>query len=114
MSSVLNKGLKFCPAKRGVNYTQLLADLFRLERKMAWRYHFHDPNEEDDNVEIEDNFQCPFKDKNEKTNLPKDYPREISDFVNSVRSDLTGSAETNKNYSNLTKEEWEALDNMNR
>ena len=31
--SLLNKGLKFCPAQKGVNYTQLLADLFRLEKK---------------------------------------------------------------------------------
>ena len=34
--------------------------------------------------------------------------------MNSVRSDLIGSAETNNKYSNLTKKEWEALDKLNR
>ena len=47
MKSVLNKDLNFCPSKKGVNYTELLADLFRLERKMAWKYHFQPSLEEE-------------------------------------------------------------------
>ena len=113
MNSVLNKGLKFCPAKKGINYTQLLADLFRLERKMAWKNHFHDAYEDDETVQTEDNLKCPFKDKKERTNLPKEYPKEITDFINAVRSDLIGSAGNNRKYSNLTKDEWEALEQLN-
>ena len=113
MESVLNKGLNCCPAKKGVNYTQLLADLFRLERKMAWRHFYHDAEEEEQpGNENEKTSEIPFKDKMEKRNLPREYPKEISDLVNSVRSDLIVSEE-NK-YSNLTKEEWEAIEKLNK
>ena len=44
--------------------------------------------------------------------MGREYPKEISDLVNSVRSDLIGSEE-NK-YSNLTKEEWEAIEKLNK
>ena len=63
----------------------------------------HD-SEEGENNYTENTNSCPFKEKKEKTNLPKEYPKEITDFVNSVRSDLIGSAQNNNKYSNLTKE----------
>ena len=107
--SVLNKGLNFCPAQKGVNYTQLLADLFRLERKMAWTHHFRD-EEKEDSSEVKKKF--PFTDKKQKTNLPPEYPKEISEFINSVRSDLIGSKRKSK-FSNLTADEWRALDELN-
>ena len=44
--------------------------------------------------------------------MPEFYPKEINEFISSVRSDLIGSAEKTR-YSNLTKEEWEALDWLN-
>ena len=44
--------------------------------------------------------------------MPNEYPREINEFISSVRSELIGS-ESKTKYSNLTKEEWEALDELN-
>ena len=38
--SLLNKGLNFCPTPKSVNTTQLLADMYRMERKFSWR-HFY-------------------------------------------------------------------------
>ena len=69
--SLLNKGLKFCPAQKGVNYTQLLADLFRLERKVAWKHHFKD--EENENETTGEKNQFPFPGKKKKTNMPEFY-----------------------------------------
>ena len=34
--------------------------------------------------------------------------------MNSVGSEIVGSANPNNKYSNLTKEEWEALEKLNR
>ena len=42
---------------------------------------------------------------------PKNYPKEISNFISSVRSELIG-AEKRTQFSNLTKEEWEALEKL--
>ena len=114
MRSVLNKGLNFCPSKKGVNYTELLADLFRLERKMAWKYQFHGSEEEEQRGSSSDHLKTPFDDKKKRTNLPKEYPKEITEFVHSLRSDLKGSTENKDKHSNLSKEEWEALDQLNR
>ena len=106
--AALNKGFNFCPAQKGVNYTQLLADLFRLERKMAWRHHFKDYNSE---TTSDDTLKYPFPNKKQKTNHPSEYPKEISEFISSVRSDLIGS-EKKHVYSNLSKEEWEAFGSL--
>ena len=38
--SLINKGLKFCPAPKSINKTQLYADLFWMERKLAWKHFF--------------------------------------------------------------------------
>ena len=55
-------------------------------------------------------MRFPFPDKKQKTNPPNEYPREISEFISSIRSELIGSKK--KSYSNLTEEEWEALDSL--
>ena len=107
--SVLNKGLNFCPAQKNINYTQLLADLFRMERKMAWKHYFKD-SEVDEETSVKSKFSFP--DKKRKTSMPNEYPKEINEFISSVRSELIGS-ESKKKHSNLTKEEWDALDELN-
>ena len=56
-------------------------------------------------------MKFPFPDKKQKTNLPSEYPKEINEFISSVRSDLIGS-EKKDIYSNLTKDEWEALESL--
>ena len=109
MESVLNKGLNFCPNPSNVNITQLLADLFRLERKMAWKSYFGDA--EVNANSNDENEKFPFPEIHKKTNLPKEYPSEIKTFVNSVKSELIGS-EHNKIKPNITKEELEALEEL--
>ena len=66
---------------------------------MAWRHHFKDF---DDQEETEEKNKFSFPQKNKKTNMPKEYPREISEFINSVRLDLIGSEKRTKHL-NLTK-----------
>ena len=44
--------------------------------------------------------------------MPEYYPKEFNEFISSVRSDFIGSAKKTT-YSNLTKEEWEALNWLN-
>ena len=84
--SVLNKGLIFCPTPKGVNTTHLLADLFRLERKMAWKHFFW--GSENDDYENEPNNNIPNLSRPKKTNLPRNYPPEIKIFADSVKSEL--------------------------
>ena len=104
--TLLNKGLKFCPTPKGINTTQLYADMFRMERKFAWR-HFFKVN--DFNPKNDEEF--PFSTKKQKTNLPKEYPNEIKDFVTAVKSELLGS-EFKQAHPNLKKEEREALSEL--
>ena len=79
---------------------------------MAWNHHFNDPEEEPSQEQTEEKTKFPFPDNKNKTNLPNEYPKEISEFISSVRSDLIGAENKNK-FSNLTKEEWDALDDLN-
>ena len=102
-TSLLNKGLKFCPTPKGINTTQLYADMFRMERKFAWK-HFFKTN--DFNPRVAETF--PFPSNNQKTNLPKEYPNEIKDFVTAVHSEFLG-ADCKNVHPNLSTEEKEAL-----
>lgn len=104
--SLLNKGLNFCPTPNGVNTTSLYADMFRMERKFAWK-HFFKTNEYSSGVER----KFPFSTKNQKTNLPKDYPGEIKEFVSSVKSEFLGT-EYKQVHPNLSKQEREALSEL--
>ena len=70
---------------------------------MAWRTVFGDS----DNKKKE--ASEPLFEKEMKTNLPKNYPREITQFVDAVRSDLIGS-EKQKVFPNLSHEEKKAMD----
>ena len=109
MESLLNKGLNFCPSSSGVNLTQVLADLYQMERKMAWRYIYFDATEDDNDNNTENTrAKFPFPDNRKKTYLPKEYPEEIKTFVNSVKSDLIGSKHKKVPH-NLTKDEKDAL-----
>ena len=75
---------------------------------MAWAHHFRDEDKEESSGEEK---KFPFPGKKQKTNLPPEYPKEISEFINSVRSDIIGSVKKSK-YSNLTEDEWKALEEI--
>ena len=82
---VLNKGLNFCPSQKNINLTRISADVYHLERNMAWKYAYHD---KDSNYE---HFKTPFDDKVRKTNMPKYFPEGITTFADSVRSEFIGA-----------------------
>ena len=54
---------------------------------MAWAHHFKDEEREESS---EEKRKFPFPNKKQRTNVPQEYPKEISEFINSVRSDLIG------------------------
>ena len=111
-TSLLNKGLKFCPNPKGINKTQLLADMARLERSMAWHTIFGNRNDDKPNGnDIDSKTEDIIFKREKKTNLPKYYPKEISQYVESVTSDFVGT-EFIKVHPNLTKTEQEALINL--
>ena len=115
--SLLNKGLNFCPTPNGPNYTQIMADLFHLERKMAWKHHFSgkDDDGEDGTDDTNNSDKNPFNKKARKTNMPDEYHEGIKQFKNCVQSDLIGSAKNTSSHkvkSNLTKDEKQALDSL--
>ena len=77
MQSLFNKGTNFCPTPKNVNTTQLLADLDRMERSMAWHFIFgnSDNNKKKSEGETEDFIF----EKEVKTNLPKNI---LKKFLN--------------------------------
>ena len=101
--SLLSKGLNFCPTPKGINTTQLYADMFRMERKFAWKHFFRTNTREPKESE-----KFPFSTKIKNTNVPKEYPVEIKEFVSSVKSELIGT-DFKKVHPNLSDLEREAL-----
>ena len=104
--SLLNKGLNFCPTPKGINTTQLYADMFRMERKFAWKHFFKNKS-----TEPKESEKFPFSTKSRNTNVPKEYPAEIKEFVASVKSELLGT-DFIKVHPNLSELEREALEEL--
>ena len=69
---------------------------------MAWAHHFSDEDREE---KSEEKRQFPFPNKKQRTNLPPEYSKVISEFINSVRLDLIGS----KRKSRHSKKHFQAL-----
>ena len=76
ITNLLSKGLKFSPTPKRLNITQLKVDMFHMERKFGWKYHFTTSNEQPmvkDPVVDPYVRNSPFE-KEIKTNLPRKYP----------------------------------------
>ena len=101
--SLLNKGLGYCPTPKGINDTQIVADFTRLERSMAWFYIFGEINSQNDSEEKEFIFE-----KEVKTNLPKVFPKEITEFITSCQSEYFGTV-PKKILPNLSPQEKRPL-----
>ena len=108
---LLSKGLNYCPTPKSVNTTQIISDLDRLERSMAWHTIFGNSRNDDKYNDINENTKEYLFEKNRKTNLPKQFPKEITEFVNAVKSDLLGN-NLLRVHPNLSKEENEELRNL--
>ena len=77
--------------------------MFRMERKFAWKHFFKTKS-----IEPKESEKFPFSTKIKNTNVPKEYPTEIKEFVASVKSELLGT-DFIKVHPNLTELEREAL-----
>jgi hypothetical protein len=102
MSKVLNRGLNFCVTPDKLNVTEMLVDYRKFERKIRWKEFFHDKDEDNNIPYIPPIFH------QEKSNLPPKGSAPISNFLISVKSELTGT-HLNKIRSNIPKDESEAL-----
>ena len=51
----------------------------------------HQDEETEPESEETEKMKFPFKNEKQKTNLPETYPKEINEFISSVRSELIGS-----------------------
>jgi hypothetical protein len=106
MTKILNRGLNFCVTPLTLNLTEVLVDYRKYERKVKWVEFFSDQNEDNDpDTEIE---WKPEIFRKEKSNLPPNTSNAVKTFLNSVKSDITGST-FNKTRSNISKDETEAL-----
>ena len=108
MENVLNKGLNFCPLPPKPDTTQLLTDLKRFERIMVWK-EFHSGKEND-----KDRQTPLFKSK--KTNFPKNHPtpKGLKEYIGAVKSDLLNPYNRNKVVNNLTEDETDAINHINK
>ena len=73
-------------------------------------------NHPDDNKVVK-NLTAVCRDGSDYCEDPKDYPKEISNFINSVRSELIGAEKKNKLISTLHKKNgklWKSLTNYRR
>ena len=75
---------------------------------MAWHTIFGNPSNDDKNKDTNKNTKEYLFEKERKTNLPKQYPKEITEFVNAVKSDLLGN-NLLRVHPNLSKEENKEL-----
>ena len=75
---------------------------------MAWHTIFGNPSNDDKNNDTNKNIKEYLFEKERKTNLPKQYPKEITEFVNAVKSDLLGN-NLLRVHPNLSKEENKEL-----
>ena len=80
----------------------------RLKRNMAWFYIFGEINSQNDSEEKEFMFE-----KDVKTNLPKNFPKEITEFVTSSQSEYFGT-DPKKILPNLSTEERKAITDLKR
>ena len=110
MIQLLNRGFNFSPIPKNLDFTQVLADFRRFERRMIWKEFWFDDNDDEDNSE--ERRISIFK--KEKTNLPKKYnvPNGLKTYLVAVKSDITDPKNRIKVSPNISKPENEALSEL--
>ena len=80
---LLNRGLNFSILPDQLNFTKVLVDVAELQRKMEWKEYFHDKEEQ--------KYDPPLFKKKKYTFPPITHPRpkELSTFINAIRSELS-------------------------
>ena len=100
--SLLSKGLKFCPTPKELNRSAIKRDLKKFGRKTKCRYHFlSSPNEQE-----RQSFEQ-FKEKSSCCRVIEDLS--VNLYLKSLEEKVMAIKEKGKNYSNLSKEEQQAL-----
>ena len=110
MLKLLNRGLNFCIKPLKVDLSKLLCDYKWFERKIRWKEFFHGSDNSDYKPPI-------FKSK--KTNMPRNHsaPKGMQIFLNSIENGIQDKSLWNKQtlnpkHSNISKEEYEALQTL--
>ena len=108
MNALLNKGLNFSILPKKLDMTQVWVDYKRFERSCIWtEYWYGREDQETTPVPI---FKL------HKTNLPKNYavPDGLKTFLNSVKSELKDHRNRNKVECNLSINELNALQTLQK
>ena len=99
MTSLLNKGLNFCPAQKPKR-EETLCDFKYFARKIKWKeYWFGKETDEEWTPPI---FPV------QKSNLPRNTSKEVEGFLSGIKGELVGS-QPNQIHDNLTREERTAF-----
>jgi hypothetical protein len=96
MTNLLNRGLNFCINPLKLNLTEILVDYRKFDRKLRWKEFFAEKEELQINDWTPDIFP------KEKTNVPNKNSKGPNNFINGIRSKLTGTA-FNKSRPNIPK-----------
>jgi hypothetical protein len=104
-TSVLQKGLNFCPRQSKVDYLQLRTDLQTMERNLRLRAHFDTSLSATDSM-LESIPGC--------SNYMPPKLKEIDDYVSAVTNDIDEALEAacNRKPDNLSREERDALNGL--
>ena len=129
-TSLLSKGLGFCPRPKGYDRGKLIKDTLAFGRRMRLKSHFtkadlfygtNDPDNDPDNPSQTANINYTTDSKEKySTFFPKSHwqpPRQGHDlemFVSGVKSDIASHKAPKPRHDNLTKEELTALHSLQR
>lgn len=115
---LLEKGLNFCPSSYEVNKEEVMDDLYNFCRNLRLKEYFYNNNENETINEIENTThdRCTMKSslKNPYFNPPINSSSNLEKYIASIKTDVTKSLsqEPNRNKSNLSLEERNALQSL--
>ena len=109
-SSVLARGLTFCPTPRRINWTELSADVNDFTRRMRLTEYFHDNNNHP--TVPTHNQNNPFHNKSSWT-FPSDRDSALNAYIDAIKSDIITS-NLNHIADNLTAHERQTLRNLQK
>ena len=106
-TSILSRGLTFCPTPRHIDWPEVSADIYDFSRRMRLTEYFFDNNSNTSNANKDD---TPFRNKS-TWNPPNDRERALNTFLDAVKLDIT-TCTPNKIRDNLTATERQAISQL--
>jgi hypothetical protein len=106
-TSVLEKGLSFCPTPTYVNVNEIKSDIQNFKRRcrLAYQFRNHDNNDRQPSP-------GPFPKEKSTYNPPANENENLETFLNMIEGDILNKQNWNKMRSNLPSNERSALDNL--